>query len=450
MSSTVLTIPHDWAPRAHQKALFAQFGHGKPFRRGCAVWHRRAGKDSVALNLTARDMFRRVGTYWHLFPEQTQARRAIWNGIDRQGRRIIDQVFPAGVRRRTSGQEMLIETVNGSIWQMAGSDNFDSLVGSNPVGVVFSEWSLANPESWEYIRPILVENDGWALFIYTPRGRNHGYNTYARALEADTWFCERLTVDDTGLITREQIDEERRAGMSEGKVRQEFHCSFEAESDEQLIPYELVSAAMAREPVRDDRAEKVMGVDVARFGDDKSVLYFRQGRNGSPVPYERHSGWDTMQLAAGVARWITIWNPDAVFVDEGGVGGGVVDRLHQLGFHVVRGVSFGAKSDYGRTGDRAANKRSEMWLSARDWLEAGALPEDEKLAAELSAPMYRFNAQDALVLERKEDMKKRGIPSPDVADAFALTFAYPVMAHGLDDMFAEESRDDGRSPVTGY
>ena len=83
-------------------------------------------------------MFRRVGTYWHLFPEQAQARRAIWNGIDRAGRRIIDQMLPPAVRARTSAKEMLIETVNGSIWQMAGSDNFDSLVGSNPVGVVFS------------------------------------------------------------------------------------------------------------------------------------------------------------------------------------------------------------------------------------------------------------------------------------------------------------------------
>ena len=268
MSSNSLTIPNKWRPRQHQERLYRAFGYGLPYRRGCAVWHRRAGKDSVALNLTARDMFRRVGTYWHLFPEQAQARRAIWNGIDGQGRRILDQVFPAAVRRRTSAQEMLIETVNGSIWQMAGSDNFDSLVGSNPVGVVFSEWALADPEAWEYIRPILVENDGWALFIYTPRGHNHGYATWLRALEAESWFSERLTVEETGLITPEQIAAERRAGMSEGKIRQEFYCSFEAACDEQLIAQELVSEAMAREAVPERFDEKVIGVDVARFGDD--------------------------------------------------------------------------------------------------------------------------------------------------------------------------------------
>ena len=123
------------------------FGHGKKYQRGAVVWHRRAGKDSTALNMTAVDMMTRVGTYWHLFPEQAQARRAIWNGIDRQGRRIIDQVFPEALRKRTSSQEMLIELKNGSIWQMAGSDNYDSLVGSNPIGVVFSEWPLAVEES---------------------------------------------------------------------------------------------------------------------------------------------------------------------------------------------------------------------------------------------------------------------------------------------------------------
>jgi hypothetical protein len=445
----MVQIPNDWEPRPHQVALYDAFGHGKPFQRGCAVWHRRAGKDSCALNLTARDMWKRKGTYWHLFPEQTQARRAIWNGIDREGRRIIDQFMPPAVRERTSAQEMLIEAKNGSVWQMAGSDNYDSLVGSNPVGVVFSEWSLAHPEAWDYIRPILVENGGWALFIYTPRGRNHGYATFQHALGAPDWFCERLTVDDTGLVDADLIEAERAAGMSDAKIRQEFYCSFEAESDEQLISFDTVSEAQSRDVLVQEFDEKVIGVDVARFGDDHSVIYFRHGRNGSPMPYERHSGMDTMQLAARVAHWITQWRPSAVFVDDGGVGGGVVDRLHQLGFSEVRGVNFGAKSDYSRTGEKAANKRTEMWLTARDWLSRGSLPKDELLAQELTAPMYKFDAQNAIFLEKKDDMKKRGIPSPDVADAFALTFAYPVMAESHDEW---DTGDDacGADAVTGY
>lgn len=141
----MITIPHNWTPRRHQFNLYDNFGHGKQFKRASIVWHRRAGKDSTALNLTARDMFKRVGTYWHLFPQQNQARKAIWNGVDRDGRRIIDQFLPPEVRLNTTDDQMFARLVNGSTWQLAGSDMYDSLVGSNPVGVVFSEWALSNP-----------------------------------------------------------------------------------------------------------------------------------------------------------------------------------------------------------------------------------------------------------------------------------------------------------------
>lgn len=448
-------IPNDWCPRRHQLNLYNAFGHGKQFQRGAAVWHRRAGKDSTALNLTARDMCKRVGTYWHLFPEQAQARRAIWNGIDRDGRRILGQVFPGfetetGFVKRRSSQEMLIEAANGSIWQMAGSDNFNSLVGSNPIGVVFSEWSLAHPEAWDYIRPILVENGGWALFIYTPRGRNHGFATYNMAAGDDDWFCERLTVDDTGLVTPEDIEAERRAGMSEPKIRQEFYCSFEAETERQLITFDAVSDAQSREVLPEPFDERVIGVDVARFGEDKSVIYFRQGPNADPIPYERYSGMDTMELAARVAHWCNHWRPHAIFVDDGGVGGGVVDRLRQLGYR-AQGINFGSKSDSPRSGERAANKRTEMWLNARAWIERGHLPADELLATELTAPLYNYDAHNAIMLEKKDDMRKRGIPSPDVADAFALTFAYPVRVDEYEEPeFFDEFTESGIDSATGY
>ena len=153
--------------------------------------------------------------------------------------------------------------------------------------------------------------------------------------------------------------------MSEGKIRQEFYCSFEAESDDQLIPFDLVQACHNRRVEPESFDEKVMGVDVARFGDDSSVIYFRHGRDGSPMPYVRRQGVDTMALAALVADWITRWRPDSVFVDEGGVGGGVVDRLAQLGFREVRGINFGGKADSLRTGEKAGNKLTEMWLNMR-------------------------------------------------------------------------------------
>lgn len=203
-------------------------------KRAVSVWHRRAGKDSTALNFTAASMFARKGVYWHMLPTVVQGRKVIWNGIDYHGRRIIDQVFPDEVRKRTNNNEMLIETVNGAMWQVCGSDNYNSLVGSNPVGVVFSEWSLADPAAWNFIRPILLENGGWAMFIYTPRGKNHGFKTYDMAKGNDLWHAELLDVehtareDGTRIMTDEMLQEERESGMAEDLIEQEYFCSFDA------------------------------------------------------------------------------------------------------------------------------------------------------------------------------------------------------------------------------
>ena len=228
-----INIPNNWAPRPHQLDFFRAMDNG--IKRACLVWHRRAGKDSTSLNFTAKEMFKRKGNYWHLFPKQTQARKAIWNGINSDGQSILDQVFPEAVRARTSSQEMMIELKNGSTWQLAGSDNYDSLVGANPVGVVFSEWSLCDPNAWAYIRPMLAENGGWAVFIYTPRGKNHGFTLYNMAKKADEWFCQNLTVNDTKradgspVISPEAIETERAEGMEEALIQQEFFGSFEAQ-----------------------------------------------------------------------------------------------------------------------------------------------------------------------------------------------------------------------------
>lgn len=225
---TNVTIPNEWQPRAHQLPFFQAMETKK---RACLVWHRRAGKDSSSLNFTAKEMFKRVGNYWHLFPKQTQARKAIWNGIYSDGRKILPQVFPEDIRAKSQDHEMMIELVNGSTWQLCGSDNYDSLVGSNPVGVVFSEWALCDPNAWAYIRPILAENNGWVLFIYTFRGRNHGWTLYKMARDNPDWHCELKTVDDTQredgspIITPEMIEAERAEGMSEDMVQQEYYCN---------------------------------------------------------------------------------------------------------------------------------------------------------------------------------------------------------------------------------
>lgn len=222
-----VTIPNGWKPRAHQVAFWRyMMNDDKPGKRAVPVWHRRAGKDSVALNVTCAQTFRRKGTYWHMLPEQEQARKAIWNGIDIEGRRIIDQVFPLCIRKKTVDDEMRIELLNGSMWQVVGSDRYNSLVGTNPVGVVFSEYSVGDPAAWDFIRPILLENGGWAIFPYTPRGRNHGHTLFRMAEKNATWFAQLLTAHDTGIITPEMIQAERDSGMDDDMIEQEYNCSW--------------------------------------------------------------------------------------------------------------------------------------------------------------------------------------------------------------------------------
>ncbi len=226
MATALIRLPNDWNPRPYQARLWHYLERGG--RRAVAVWHRRSGKDSLALNWTAVSAFQRVGLYWHMLPEAAHGRKVIWDGIDGNGRRILDQVWPKELRTRTISTDMKIELVNGSLWQVVGSDNYDSLVGANPIGVVFSEYALARPAAWDYIRPILAENGGWAIFVYTPRGRNHAYALYKSAQDNPDWFAQRLSIRDTGTVSDRVVAEERAGGMSDEMIEQEFYCSFEA------------------------------------------------------------------------------------------------------------------------------------------------------------------------------------------------------------------------------
>lgn len=227
-----IILPNNWRPRGYQMPLWTYLENGG--KRAVAVWHRRAGKDDVCLHRTACAVMEKPATYWHMLPEANQARKAIWEAVNpHTGKRRIDEAFPKEMRDSTREQEMMIRFRNGSTWQVVGSDNYDSLVGSPPYGVVFSEWALAKPDAWAYLRPILAENGGWALFIYTPRGENHGKTTYDFALTEDGWFAELLTAEETNVFTKETLEAERRElhsqyGPSRGEAlfRQEYFCSW--------------------------------------------------------------------------------------------------------------------------------------------------------------------------------------------------------------------------------
>jgi len=224
-------MPHKFKPRDYQLPLLEAFDKG--FTRLVQVWNRRSGKDKVCLNIVAREMALNVGNYYYLYPTYEQGRKALWENRGSDGIKYLEH-FPKELIKRQNDHEMKIEFKNGSIFRVIGVEDPDKVVGPNPRGVVFSEYSLQNPQAWELFRPILAENKGWAIFNFTPRGRNHGYKMYEMAKGNPMWFVEKLTVDDTKdhsgnpIFSPEQIQGERDSGMDEDLIQQEYYCDFNA------------------------------------------------------------------------------------------------------------------------------------------------------------------------------------------------------------------------------
>lgn len=222
-----ITLPYRYEPRDYQLPLWRAFDSGD-FNRFLQLWHRRSGKDRTDVNIIAREMIKHVGIYYYFFPTYSQGKKALWDGIGKDGMRYIEHFPKELLEGKPNDTEMKIRYKNGSIFQVIGTDDIDKIVGTNPRGCVFSEYSLQNPKAWEYIRPILRENGGWAIFNYTPRGKNHGFTLYNMAVNNPQWFVSKLTVDDTHVLSEKDIQEERDAGMAEDLVQQEFYCSFTA------------------------------------------------------------------------------------------------------------------------------------------------------------------------------------------------------------------------------
>lgn len=221
-----IVLPAGFAPRPYQRPVMRHFDRGG--KRAIWIMHRRGGKDRTLLAQISKMAFQRVGLYWHMLPTLKQARKACWDNITGDGKKLIETTFPKPLVLRRREDEMMVELVNGSIVQFVGSDNFDSLVGANPVHITFSEFALSHPRSWELMRPILAENGGTAAFITTPRGYNHAHRLLEYAKTDPGWFWSVDDVRKTGRMTDEDVAREIREGMPEELARQEFYCDFSA------------------------------------------------------------------------------------------------------------------------------------------------------------------------------------------------------------------------------
>jgi hypothetical protein len=419
-----MRIPANYTPRFYQIPFLTHMDRGG--KRACLVWHRRSGKSKTLLNFTVKKAFERVGTYYHCFPEYNQARKNIWDGIDKVSqKRFIDLHIPREIRARINNSEMKAELINGSIIQLVGADNYNSIVGSNPVGMILDEWAVSEryPTAWDYFRPILAENQGWAVFVYTPRGRNHGWEIYQKALANPKWFCQLLTVDDTKCITREAIQEERDSGMSEDMIQQEFYCSFLASTEDIVIPFALIQAALHRD-VAYNRSGRIAGADAARFGDDRNTLVIRQA--GQIIHVDWWSGQDTVQSAGKLIHAYKLGLYDCIAIDTIGIGAGIYDMVNNARVPCIPvNVSERPSDD-----SRFPRLRDELWWRLREWFMDGhcsissAISDQarEHLLRDIQDIHYEYTNLGTIKIESKDDMKKRLGFSPDIGDALCCTF----------------------------
>lgn len=228
---TVPDIPYKFIPRPYQLPIFQ--ARNSNILRAVLIWHRRAGKDKTLINVVIQEMIKRVGIYYYFFPTYAQGKKILWEGIDKEGMPFLDH-FPPQLIAKKNESTMTITMMNGSLFQIIGTDKYDSIRGTNPVGCVFSEFSYQDPRAWDIIKKILDENGGWAIFNFTPQGKNHAYEIFKVAGKQADWFQQLLTVNDTKnlngkrIIPQLIIDKGRKEGESEDFIQQEWYCSFDA------------------------------------------------------------------------------------------------------------------------------------------------------------------------------------------------------------------------------
>lgn len=309
------------------------------------------------------------------------------------------------------------------LWSEENPDAFAGVHNHNGIVVIFDEASGIPKPIWTvtegfFTEPVLHRY----LFCFSNPRRNTGefYECFHKSKRY--WRRRHLdsrSVEGVDVAKLNQIVE--RHGEDSDEARIEVKGEFPRQGDKQFIARSIVESAKERELAVDAYAPLIMGVDVARFGDDSSVIRFRQGRDARSIKPTKLKGKDNMDVANECANLINYHNPDAVCVDAGN-GTGVIDRLREMGYKVYE-VWFGSSSSK----DEWANKRTEMWADMRDWLGGGCLDDDPDLEDDLVGPEYRFMSKsDKTMLEPKEEMKKRGLTSPDNGDALACTFAVKV------------------------
>lgn len=344
-------------------------------------------------------------------------------------------IFPAKWFKALLESQLKIDTgyyyIQGQLWSEENPDAFAGVHNHAGVMLLMDEASgipnsIFNVSEGFFTEPIL--NRYWNVYSNPRRNSGAFFDIFHNEGAMAVWRRRQIdsrTVEGTDRAVFDKLIAQH--GIDSDVVRVEVLGQFPKSGSKQFISNDAVSGAQTRELVQDAGAALVMGVDIARFGDDSSVARFRQGRDARSIPPVRWKGFDTVQSAEKIAGLIDTFNPDGVFIDSG-AGTGVIDILKSKGYRVTE-VFFGGKA----SSHEWANKRTEMYAEARDWLPGGCLDGDPLLFTDLTAVDYDYYGQgkDKIILEPKEVLKGKIGRSPDDGDAFVLTFAAKVARRDL-------------------
>ena len=382
-----------------------------------------------------------------LLGQSSQCRILCAREVQKSIKQSVHQLLSDTIQRLGLGSfyevlESEIRGLNGTTISFAGLANntVESIKSFEGVTHVWCEEAqTVSKRSWDILTPTIRKPGSEIWVTFNPFLRTD--NTYIRFVtkSPDNAWVIKVNYDSNPWFPPEL--EEERLHCKENDPDNynniwEGDCL--AASDQQLISGDLVYKAQLQSELHDTQMPLIISVDVARFGDDRSIIFFRRGRDARTIKPLQFKGMDTMTFADRIAEQIKLHKPAAVFIDETGVGGGVVDRLRQTGYNrVIRGVNAGEKA---RDPEKYYNKRAEMWCEMRSWLQYGKISNDTFLLDDLTGPEYSYDLQGRLQLEKKSDMKKRGLDSPDLGDALAYSFAYPVYAEGNSHKIVNKSR----------
>ena len=308
--------------------------------------------------------------------------------------------------------------------------------------VIYDEASAIPDIIWEVTEGALTDRNTqiiWAAFGNPTRNKGRFRECFAGGKFAHRWKSAAIDSRTVRFTDKQQFERWKQDyGEDSDFFRVRVRGVFPRVDSESFIPFDLARLASERTP-SEQRANVILGVDVGRFGDDPSVIYPRCGRDAQTLPPEVYFV-DTMTLVTKIMDAFHRYRALYIFVDEGGVGGGVVDRLRQLRLPVI-GVDFGAKAQGTALdgGVKYANRRAEIWGEMREWLATGSIVNKVRgleltLVDELVGPNYGLNQREEILLESKKDMRRRGVPSPNIADALACTFALPLFDIPVSDL----------------